>query len=192
MKYCIVVLLATALAACSQGGAENLQYLPLRPQAAASAPASNGTENANPVLPPEVDIRTAETFVRLGYALDRSQRFQSTWFLTPGLRTHQARHLIQLVASYNEFDGIKVAQALAAFEGRVAGVQFGREGSPVIYVELPYWTHQREGATSSGAGARISDEDNDRLVDELRSAFAGKLKADEFSVQRRRVRIWWD
>ena len=96
------------------------------------------------------------------------------------------------MASYYDFVGTKAAQALAAFEGRVASVQFGREGSPVIYVDLPYWKHQREGAASSEPGERISDEDNDKLVDELRSAFAGKLKADEFSVQRRRVRVWWD
>jgi hypothetical protein len=81
---------------------------------------------------------------------------------------------------------------LSAFEGRVSTVQFGREGSPVIYVDLPYWTHQREGATSLATRVRISDEDNAKLVDELRSAFVGQLKADEFSVQRRRVRVWWD
>lgn len=134
----------------------------------------------------------AEAFVRMGYALDRTQRFQSTYFLTPRLRTSQAGHLIRMVKSYNAFDGEKVAHALTAFEGRVAGVEFGREGSPVIYVDLPYWTHQREGDVSQGPGVRLSDQDNDKLVSELRSVFVGPLKADEFSVQQRRVRIWWD
>ena len=182
------LFLAAACVACGQTSSNSA--VRLSPQSAGS-PASEPLLPAV-VLPLEVDIQVAETFVRLGYALDRNQKFQSTEFLTPRLRTKQARHLIQLVKSYNEFEGEAVAKALAPFEGRVSGVEFGREGSPVIYIELPYWTHQREEATPTGAGTRISDEENDKLIEELRKAFVGTLKADEFSVKRRRVRIWWD
>ena len=182
------LLLVTACIACGQtSGNGSVGPSPQSPGSSASEPRSTAL-----VLPLEVDIQVAETFVRLGYALDKNQRFQSTEFLTPRLRTKQARHLIQLVKSYNEFEGEKVAKALAAFEGRVSGVEFGREGSPVIYVELPYWTHQREEAKPTGTGIRISDEENEKLIEELRKAFVGNLKADEFSVNRRRVRIWWD
>jgi hypothetical protein len=182
------LFLAAACIACGHTNSNSAVRLP--PQSPTSS--ASGPLSPKLVLPLEVDIQVAETFVRLGYALDRNQRFQSTEFLTPRLRTSQARHLIQLVKSYNEFEGEKVAKALAAFEGRVSGVEFGREGSPVIYVELPYWTHQREGTTPIGTGTRISDDENEKLIEELHKAFVGNLKADEFSVKRRRVRIWWD
>jgi hypothetical protein len=190
VKHALIFPVVVSIAACSMGGGEN--YLPVPPRATASASVTSEVGATALVLPLEVDIKVAETFVRLGYALDKNQRFQSTEFLTPRLRTVQARHLIQLVKSYNEFDGLKAAEALAAFEGKVSGVEFGREGSPVIYIELPYWTHQREGTTPAGMSTRISDEGNDKLVQELRRVFVGTLKADEFSVQRRRVRMWWD
>ena len=99
---------------------------------------------------------------------------------------------IRLVKEYNEFNGERVAAAVEKLRDRISGVEFGREGSPVIYIDLPYWTHQREGADTSVQGTRITDAENDRLVEELRQVFVGELKADEFGVDGRRVRVWWD
>ena len=93
---------------------------------------------------------------------------------------------------YNEFNGERVAAAVEKLRGRVSSVEFGREGSPVLYIELPYWTHQREETLPSGMGTRITDAQTEELVAEIRKAFVGELKADEFSVNSRRVRIWWD
>jgi hypothetical protein len=186
MKVATLFLIAGIAAACN---ADNNNFLPAAQDRAAT---KAGADASDLVLPLEVDIKVAETFVRIGFALDKNQRFQSTEFRTPRLRTGQARHLIQLVKSYNDFEGEKVAAALASFEGRVSGVEFGREGSPVVYIELPYWTHQREGTSPSGMGSRILEEENKTLVQELHKAFVEKLKADEFSVNRRTVRIWWD
>jgi len=107
------------------------------------------------VLPLEVDMAAAKTFVRIGFGLDESINFQSTEMLTPRLRTVQAQELIRMVESYNNFEGKKVADALAEFRGTVSGVAFGREGSPVIYIDLPYWTHQREEVTTEGKGQKI-------------------------------------
>jgi hypothetical protein len=142
------------------------------------------------VLPLEVDMEAATAFVRLAFNLD-GKNFQSTEFLTPRLRTTQAQPLIRMVGPYNEFDGPKVADALGAFRGKVSSVQFGREGSPVLYVELPYWTHQREGSIP-GMGTKITDDENDNLVEELRQVFVVRLQAEEFSARARMVRIWWD
>ena len=167
MKCRFLVVIAAFTAGCTAGG-ENIIPVPTQANAAqpASAPAASEL-----VLPLEVDIAVAEQFVRIGYALDRTQRFQSTEFLTPRLRTAQASHLIQLVKNYNEFNGESVAQAVSALRGRVSGVEFGREGSPVLYLDLPYWTHQREESKPAGMGAKISDEENDKLVAELRDTF---------------------
>lgn len=157
---------------------------------AASKSASAPPATTEIALPHEVDLKVAEEFVRIGYRLDEQQRFQSTEFLTPRLRTSQAAHLIRLVKRYNDFEGENVASAVAALKGRVSSVAFGREGSPVLYIELPHWTHKREEAI--GTGVRIDAGENEKFVVELRALFLENLQADEFSVRNRRIRIWWD
>lgn len=144
------------------------------------------------ILPLEVDMKAAQAFIRIGFGLDDSVNFQSTEMLTPFMRTVQAQQLIRMVGSYNNFEGVKVAESLTQFRGAVSGIQFGREGSPVIYIDLPYWTHQREETPSTGMGVRISRVETESLVARLRAVLVDKLKADEFSVERNRVRAWWD
>jgi hypothetical protein len=147
----------------------------------------------SPVLPLEVDMTAAQTFIRLGFGLDRSVNFQSTEMLTPIMRTVQAQQLIQMVVSYNNFEGKKVAEALTEFRGHVSSVQFGREGSPVIYIQLPYWTHQQEETRIKGQeGKCIPGSVTDKLVERLRHVMVEKLAADEFTVEYNRVRVWWD
>lgn len=141
------------------------------------------------VLPLEVDTKLAETFVRIGYGLEKG--FQSTDFLTPRLRTTQAVPLIKLVKQYNEFEGEKVAAAVQQLRGKVSGIEFGRDGSPVLFIELPYWTHQREETLTEGMGVKIEDKENDQLVAQLKQVFVAELKASEFSIRGRRVRVWW-
>ena len=175
-----------ALVSCSD---RVVTFVENNPKTAASAPTAQGN---GLLLPLEVDQQVAENFVRIGFGLTENRRFQSTEFLTPRLRTSQASPLIRLVKGYNEFNGERVALAVEKLHGRVSGVQFGREGSPVLYIELPYWTHQREEYAQRGTGTRISDDEAEKFVAELRQVFVNELKADEFSVNRRRVRVWWD
>jgi hypothetical protein len=99
--------------------------------------------------------------------------------------------LIKLVRQYNSFEGERVAAAVQQLRGRVSGVEFGRDGSPVLFIELPYWTHQREETLTEGMGTKIPDSENEQLVSELRRTFVTELKASEFSVRGRRVRVWW-
>jgi hypothetical protein len=162
------------------------EFTPLPPSAVAGV-----TEH-----PLEVDISLAEQFVKLGFGPQvLGQRgFQSTQFLTPLLSTRQASQLVQLVPEYGTFKGSEVAKGIQRFAGRVSSVQFGREGSPVLYIGLPYWTHQREGPITKGVGSRISDQENQRLVQELRKVFVDELLAEEFSadpINKRTIRIWW-
>lgn len=141
------------------------------------------------VLPLEVDSKLAETFVRIGYGLEKG--FQSTDFLTPRLRTIQAVPLIKLVKQYNDFEGEKVAAAVQQLRGKVSGIEFGRDGSPVLFIELPYWTHQREETLTEGMGTKIDDREIDQFVAQLKQVFVTELKASEFSVRGRRIRVWW-
>jgi len=181
----IILILATVLAsACNNGGGYYVST-----QAAASAPVPGTPRPPEMVVPLEVDLKLAETFVRIGYGLEKG--FQSTDFLTPRLRTVQAVPLIKMVKQYNNFAGEQVAAAVQDLRGKVSGVEFGRDGSPVLFIELPYWTHQREETMTEGMGVKIDDKDTDQFVAHLRKVFVSELKASEFSVRGRRVRIWW-
>jgi hypothetical protein len=147
-------------------------------------------------LPLEVDMALAEQFIKLGFGTQiLGQRgFQSTLFLTEPLNTTQAAQLVRAVPEYGKFNGALVAEGIKRFAGRVSGVAFGRERSPVLYIELPYWTHQREGPIGTGMGSRISDEEHAKLVAELRKVFVGELGAQEFGpdrINKRTIRIWW-
>ncbi|MGC4077846.1 MAG: hypothetical protein QM702_12635 [Rubrivivax sp.] len=188
MRPAIPLPLIALLAGCNTGG----YVLMAATDSAGSGAAPPDPQAASLVLPLEVNPQVAETFVRIGYGLPPGQRFQSYEFLTPRLRTRQAAPLVRLVKRYNEFDGERVAEAIEKLRGRVSGVEFGREGSPVIYLDLPYWTHQREESPPDAAQSRIADAEHQRFVGELRRVFVEELGADEFTEQRRRVRIWWD
>jgi hypothetical protein len=147
-------------------------------------------------IPLPVDMSLAKQFVTIGFGprVLGETGFQSTQFLTPILSTRQASELVLLVPEYGPFKGVAVAKGIQSFAGRVSGVAFGRELSPVLYMHLPYWTHQREGPITNVAGTRISDQDNQRLVAELKKVFVGELGAEEFgpdSIDKRTIRIWW-
>jgi hypothetical protein len=147
-------------------------------------------------IPLPVDMDLAKQFVTIGFGPKVLGRmgFQSTEFLTPTLSTRQASELVLLVPEYGPFKGAEVAKAIQRFAGRVSGVAFGREGSPVLYLHLPYWTGQREGPLPRPQGSKISDQDNEQLVKELRKVFVDELGAEEFgpdSINKRVIRIWW-
>jgi hypothetical protein len=186
------VLAAVLLSACSD---KNVEVTPAYGVPIAATHASGATSapsGQDLILPLEVDMAAAETFIRIAYGLDKTVGFQSTLFLTPRLRTTQAERLIRMVGDYNNFNGPKVADAVLNLRGQVSGIEFGREGSPVIYIELPYWTHQREETSLPGQGTRIPESEINKMASEIRELFVTQLGADEFSIDRRRVRIWWD
>lgn len=136
-------------------------------------------------------------FVRLGYGDLHDRDVRSLEFRTEELTTDQTIEVLGLVDSYNAFEGPKVAGAVESFRGRVAGWAFGREGSPALYVRLPYWTNQLEGPTLPREEAtQISDEDHQRLVEELQATFTNQCHADEFDAmpysRDHEFRIWWD
>jgi hypothetical protein len=147
-------------------------------------------------IPLPVDMDLAKQFVTIGFGpkILGKMGFQSTEFLTPTLSTRQASELVLLVPEYGSFKGAEVAKGIQRFASRVSGVAFGREGSPVLYVHLPYWTHQREGPLPRPQGSKITDQDSEQLVEELRRVFVGELGAEEFgpdTIDKRSIRIWW-
>jgi len=148
----------------------------------------------NVLKPENTRLRNAIEFVRLGFGDDFGLDFRSLYFKTEALTTDEAQAVMRLI-NYDDFDGVKVAEAIGEFKGSIAAYEFGREGSPVLYVKLPSWTHQRESSRKRKAGTRIEDADNDLLVASLEHTLVSKLGASEFGAvvgDERTIRVWWD
>lgn len=131
-------------------------------------------------------------FVAAGFGDVFDANVRSLDFRTEVVPTAQAQALACLVPDYNVPFGGPVSAAMAGFRGEVSGWQVGRENSPVVYVELPYWTNQREGGDPVGQGERIDEAATAALVARLRTAFVDGAHASEFGVERNTVRMWWD
>jgi len=109
----------------------------------------------------------------------------------------------------NEFDGAKVAMVLKdlADDGLIADVEYGAEGSPVIYITPPFWTHQSI-LGSKGKNRKYTDRERremlKRIIGKMKDADPDELSAvDTFGnpvdpddpnrdPSFMRVRAWWD
>ena len=112
-------------------------------------------------------------------------------FLTRLVDTDLAKELVAKTGRYNDFDPEKVKATMDRLRGKISGYYLGRESSPVIYVILPYWTHQRE-YSKEVEGKRISDAERTSLKKEVIEEFE-KAKADEcWQDTDERIRARWD
>jgi hypothetical protein len=144
--------------------------------------------------PENTRLHNAIEFVRLGFGDEFGLHFRSLCFRTEALTTDEAQAVMRLL-NYDEFDGVKVTEAIGQFKGKIAAYEFGREGSPVLYVKLPYWTHEREGSPKAKAGTRIEDAENDSLIARFEDTLVSKLAASEFGAvitDKRLIRVWCD
>jgi len=113
-----------------------------------------------------------------------------------GERVLELADAIEEIEWYNNFRGKDVADALRYLhnKGYIMGAKFGREGSPVLYVNPPYWTNQASNY------AKKYPENNRPYTHEERETMyreiEGKLKAlepDELDrTEYYGVRAWWD
>jgi hypothetical protein len=140
-------------------------------------------------------VKEAIMFVRLGYAdvFDNDYEFRSLTFLTDQLTTIEAQQVVRILEDYNAFAGVTVAKELSRFQGRIMYWQFGREGDPVLYVHLPYFTNQIEGQRSHIKGDPIDSKSHENLVREIQQTFLNTLEADHvtFDEDQHQVRIRW-
>lgn len=109
-------------------------------------------------------------FVRLGFH-DCSLNFT--------VRTGNADvvpHLLDAAGPYNDFDPDRVLAALAEVLPEAMGIEFGRESSPVLYVDIPFWTHQRMGDETRTQGRLLEEAERVKIaqavVDALRECAA--------------------
>lgn len=141
-----------------------------------------------------------EAFVLLGYGDVYDLPVRSLDFRTENLNPEQLIPGIRVVPGYNNFDGDRVADAVAMLhrEGMLMSVPFGREGSPVLYLNIPYWTHQRSNEKAWGQGEQIPEELREHYFTWIEDAMRG-LRADEIDrievasgMASPGIRAWWD
>ena len=107
----------------------------------------------------------------------------------------------------NNFEPHEVGATIGALFDDAMQVQFGAEGSAVLYIDVAFFTGQRL-AAASGTGERYTDEQRRDYAGRV-IAWARAMRADEISVQQYpvtadgdvwdqpgehpyRIRIWWD
>lgn len=132
-------------------------------------------------------------------------------------RTESLADVLNAAGGYNNFDPDTVFIALADVLPKCMGVEFGREASPVLYLEVPYWSHQQMQDETHRQGSVLDEEQRLAIlaeaIDALREAKADtvaveflsdnehqrvylkpgeKFKAPEGSTLGLKVRGWWD
>jgi hypothetical protein len=147
----------------------------------------------------QVDRQSVE-FVRAGYA-GASLHFRVE---CPNRATF--RECAWAIEGYNNYDPATVVAALDEILGQCDGVEIGREYSPVIYVTIPFWTHQAMAAAETAQATRTMNPTGEPIPEGKREELAarvmlaGKLAhADEYKVtiapgmgKVHLVRLWWD
>ncbi len=133
------------------------------------------------------DVSSTETkrdhvnFVRVGYndaCTDFVVRFNKYDF-------DQLQQAIKNVGDYNAFNGAAVAKAFASIKQLVYSAEFGREGSPVLYLHL-----RREDASVPGTGYPLGADEVMAAFKRLRKHGPDEAWADQYDAAS--LRFWWD
>lgn len=130
-------------------------------------------------------------WVDIGYG-GKGEGSRALEFKTEGLTPEEASEVAKVVSSYNEYKGKDVASAILKLRGKVSSVEFGRENSPVLYVHIPYWTHQVAGSKEI-SGRPLTESEGKANVDFVMSVLK-KVKPDElgYDSSTNTIRAWWD
>lgn len=129
-----------------------------------------------------------EAFVTLGYGDVFGLPVRSLHFRTERMRPEIVTPLIRLVPQYNAFEGPAVADAVLLLRERgfISSVEFGREGSPVLYLYIPSWVGTDE------ERRRLDDEEIETAKTAVKQAMT-ELLADEIGEDvPNTIRAWWD
>ncbi len=104
---------------------------------------------------------------------------------------------IEKIDSYNEFRGKDVAEAVRYLhnKGYVMEAKFGREGSPVLYINPPYWNNQCSNFVEDPYNRdhfKYSDKERESMYSSIPRTLK-KYKPDELDrTDYSGVRAWWD
>lgn len=98
------------------------------------------------------------------------------------------------IKSYNDFRGEDVAGTIRYLHDRgyLMNAKFGREGSPVLYLQPPYWTNQKSNYDGVEEHRKYDEHETWRMYKEI-VAKMSELEPDELDYNESYgVRAWWD
>ena len=139
-----------------------------------------------------------EFLVKLVYGEDfcLPARLLDTKIEVHGERVLDIANAIEKIDSYNEFRGKLVADAVRSLhnQGYIMEAKFGREGSPVLYVQPPYWENQASNYVrrEENSPRKYAEEERARMYRAIKQTL-GETSPDELDVDHLGyVRAWWD
>jgi len=118
-------------------------------------------------------------------------------FRTTLVDTDTAKELVDIEGQVNNFYPERVKAVMNKLRGKVSGYELGRDGTPLIYVYLPYWTNQRE-YNREKVNREINAAERESLVKLVIKLFKEEALADscyQLSYRNTKlniVRVWWD
>jgi hypothetical protein len=149
----------------------------------------------NSLLQATESATVTEFLVKLVYGEDfhMPARLLDTKIDAHGQRVLELADAIEQIQSYNNFRGPQLACQLQYLHQRgcVMDARFGREASPVIYLNPPYWTNQASNNTQ-GEGRPYSKLERDVMKNEILKSLK-RLQPDELDyTEPYGIRAWWD
>jgi hypothetical protein len=127
-------------------------------------------------------------FVRIGYndaCIDFTVTFRE--FSLNTNRFAELKQAIRAAGQYNEFEPAKVIKAIEQVDTLIDEVQFGREGSPVMYLRLIRGVWDQSAKTVNVyTTAKLRS-----IEKQIKGAFSETV-FDEWSRDKLAIRIWWD
>jgi len=139
-----------------------------------------------------------EFMVKLIYGEDfcMPTRLLDTKYEVGGERVLELADAIENIESYNNFRGKYLAETLRYLhnKGYVMDARFGREGSPVLYVNPPYWQNQASNymKTENSDNRAYTHDEREQMYREIERKLEA-LEPDELDrYEAYGVRAWWD
>ena len=139
-----------------------------------------------------------EFLVKLVYGEDFNLpvRLLGTKVEAHGERVLDLANAIEKIDSYNEFRGKQVASVVRSLHNRgyIMEAKFGREGSPVLYLQPPYWENQASNYVrkEEHSPRKYAEEERARMYRAIKQTLE-ETSPDELDVDHLGyVRAWWD
>jgi hypothetical protein len=118
-------------------------------------------------------IEKTVEFVRLGFH-DCSLNFT----VRLGATDHLA-DVFNACGPYNDFEPEAAFLALADVLQQSSAVEFGRQSTPILILEVPFWEHQQMGYTGPTMSSKLTRDQRreigEAIVDGLRAASAARI-----------------
>lgn len=133
--------------------------------------------------------------VRHVYGDTNGLKTRSLDFRSESIRDFETfKAALRQIGQYNLFDPDQIIGRIESLWPNLMGVQIAREGSPALYLEIPYWSNQAIGwlnGLDEESACKLTDEQRHEIKAAIKD-FARGCEADEIDEALSGMRVWWD